>query len=361
MREGAQIILGSGRYLQNPGVRSVIGWEVKRFYNKVLVVAGYTAWSVTKEAVEKSFEENGIEYTVHMFSGFCSETTVNRIVDEAKDYGVKLLVGIGGGKCMDTVKLAADRLGIRVINMPTSAATCACYATVCIKYDDTGTPDCNEYCQQPVAAVIVDTEIIAKNCPERMLASGIADAMAKFPEIDFSIRFVTGWDITVMPLSALKLAEFNTEKYFNTAIQAIKDVREKKITPAVDDIIFTNLALTGLTSQLSSGSKQLAIAHALYDAVSKLFKSQRAKYLHGEIVSCGILVQLAVNGYSEEYIHKNMQFLKEIGTPISFSELGIAPTAENLDIILDFIFTSINITDQDLQTKIRENFARITK
>ncbi|WP_368178977.1 iron-containing alcohol dehydrogenase family protein [Anaerotruncus colihominis] len=361
MRDGAQIILGAGRYIQTPGAAALTGREAKFFADRAIVAAGATAWQIAGQQVEESLRANGVDFLFHPFSGFCSETTVGAIVRDAESFGARLIIGVGGGKCMDTVKLAADCLGVRVITVPTSAATCACYATVCIKYDDTGTPDCNEYCRQPVAAVLVDTDLLARRCPARMLAAGVADAMAKYPEIDFSIRFVKGWDITIMPVSALQVAKSNTDKYFADAANAVLQVADGTLTPVVDDIIFTNLALTGLTSQLSSGSKQLAVAHGLYDAVSKLFKPQRARLLHGEIVSCGIPVQLAVNGYSEEYIEKNVRFLELIGTPMQFSQLGIEPTEENLEQILAFIFDNVGIDEPALQEKIRKNFARVMK
>lgn len=68
--------------------------------------------------------------------------------------------------------------------------------------------------------------------PSRMLAAGIADAMAKYPEIDFSIRFVKAGDITIMPVSALQVAKSNTEKYFADAAESVRDVAAKRLTPS---------------------------------------------------------------------------------------------------------------------------------
>lgn len=62
------------------------------------------------------------------------------------------------------------------------------------------------------------------------------------------------------------MAKSNTEKYFADAAESVRDVAAKRLTPVVDDILFTNLALTGLTSQPFKRRKQLAIAHGLYDA-----------------------------------------------------------------------------------------------
>ena len=47
MRDGAQIILGAGRYIQTPGAAALAGREAKLFADRALVVAGRTAWAVS--------------------------------------------------------------------------------------------------------------------------------------------------------------------------------------------------------------------------------------------------------------------------------------------------------------------------
>lgn len=44
-----------------------------------------------------------------------------------------------------------------------------------------------------------------------------------------------------MPVSALQVAKSNTEKYFADAAESVRDVAAKRLTPVVDDILFTNL------------------------------------------------------------------------------------------------------------------------
>lgn len=68
-----------------------------------------------------------------------------------------------------------------------------------------------------------------------------------------------------------------------------------------------------------------------------------------------------INGYSEEYIEKNIRFLKELGTPTCISDLGIEPTEETLEAVLDFIFTNVGIDEPGLQRQIRREFARVMK
>lgn len=359
MRNGSPVMLGSGRYIQCPGAIHQLGREALYFGRKALVVTGRTPWEKFGEAISDSLKKHGIDFQVHHFSGYCSESNTVSIRDEAKEYGADLIIGIGGGKCLDTAKWSANLTGIRCITVPTSAATCAAYVTLCVMYDDTGSTIRSVFTEQEVAAVIVDTEIIARDCPPRMFASGIADALAKYPEVDFSMLYSTDWEKSVLPALALETAKFNTRKYFTSGLQALEDVKNGQATPVMEDILCTNIVLTGMVSALASGGKQLAIAHSFYDCVCTLFKPQRAKHLHGEIVSCGIPVQMGTNGYSEEQIKETVDFLKALGTPTKLGDLGIEATDENLEKIYGYVFSNMGISDLDMQARIKENFGRI--
>ena len=101
MRDGAQIILGAGRYIQTPGAAALTGREAKFFADRAIVAAGATAWQIAGQQVEESLRANGVDFLFHPFSGFCSETTVGAIVRDAESFGARLIIGVGGGKCMD--------------------------------------------------------------------------------------------------------------------------------------------------------------------------------------------------------------------------------------------------------------------
>ena len=99
MRDGAQIILGAGRYIQTPGAAALTGREAKFFADRAIVAAGATAWQIAGQQVEESLRANGVDFLFHPFSGFCSETTVGAIVRDAESYkgaenGSKVIRGI---------------------------------------------------------------------------------------------------------------------------------------------------------------------------------------------------------------------------------------------------------------------------
>ena len=48
--------IGCGRYLQQPGIISKLGEEIKRIGSAPLIVSGKTALSITRDKIESSVE-----------------------------------------------------------------------------------------------------------------------------------------------------------------------------------------------------------------------------------------------------------------------------------------------------------------
>jgi glycerol dehydrogenase len=207
--------------------------------------------------------------------------------------------------------------------------------------------------QREVQAVLVDMDLLVRHCPPRMLAAGIADAAAKYPEIAFSIDYAPDWEKSVLPSAALALAKFNWDAFEQKGAQAVQDVQGGKNTGAVEDCVCQSIAVTGTVSSLVSGGRQLAIAHTLYDGVCKHFKDQQRAFLHGEIVSAGIPLQLHVNGAESAEVARACAFLAGLGTPVRLSDLGIPPTPQNLETLCHYICRSMDLSTDWMRARVR--------
>ncbi|MFT7885274.1 iron-containing alcohol dehydrogenase, partial [Salmonella enterica] len=69
--------------------------------------------------------------------GHCSERDVADLVKQSGD-DRSVVIGIGGGALLDTVKAVARRLGLPVVAIPTIAATCAAWTALSVWYNDAG-------------------------------------------------------------------------------------------------------------------------------------------------------------------------------------------------------------------------------
>lgn len=90
-----------------------------------------------------------------------------------------MVIGVGGGVFMDQAKLTAARAGTRLIQIPTSSATCAAVTPLSVTYSrDTGATIGSIKLMTEADAVIVDLGILIKQ-PQRLFGAGIMDAKAK--------------------------------------------------------------------------------------------------------------------------------------------------------------------------------------
>lgn len=218
MRNGDPLRSGAGRYIQAENALATIGAESRRLGKKAFIIGGETALSVALQKILNGLRDENIGYSIHRFKGLCTKAQITRISDEAIRAGADFIIGVGGRKSLDTAKAVAGTLDQRVVTVPTTAATCAAYATFSVIYSDAGAVLENMFHKHEAAAVIADMDMIARKCPSRMLASGIGDAFAKYPEILYSMNHCNEMERSTLPGAGMKLAEYNAKtRYARTS------------------------------------------------------------------------------------------------------------------------------------------------
>ena len=96
------------------------------------------------------------------FGGECSYNEVDRTIEKFQQSQADVLVGAGGGKTLDTAKAAADKMGVPVIVVPTSASCDAPCSAMSVMYTDTGEYIHNIRHKKNPEIVLVDTGIVSK-------------------------------------------------------------------------------------------------------------------------------------------------------------------------------------------------------
>ena len=66
------IKFGAGRYRQEEHLLEQCGEEIARFSKKAFLLAGNTAFSVTKDRLLPGIEAAGVDYTIELYQGPCS-------------------------------------------------------------------------------------------------------------------------------------------------------------------------------------------------------------------------------------------------------------------------------------------------
>lgn len=352
--------IGCGRYLQERGIIASLGEEVLRLGTSPLIVGGKTALSITKTAAERSVAQSCKKYEVIEHCGSCNHEDAQKLALLAKEKGLDVIVGIGGGVIMDFAKLIGYYAKLPVINVPTSSATCAAYTPLSVCYTPEGRTVGSQHYEYEVNAVIADTEIIATQ-PNRLLLAGVFDALAKFVEI--KQRF--NEDCTDYPLGldwAYVISKKSFDKLVNETEQCIVDMTNGDISDTVEQMIFTTIAVTGVISGIARGSNQTALAHKFYEATRALFFEESKQYLHGEIVGVGLLLQNFFNGetFNNEFL---LSLMKKYNMPCCLADIGIKNTETAKNMYFEKVKSSsaIDETNPDELKKFKEGLDYLWK
>ena len=311
-----KMICAPGSYIQGSGELGNLAEYCRAVGgNGAYLIVSKSAYAAWKERIDGGFQKSGMPYAVERFGGECCREEICKHLEQSKNYDV--IVGIGGGKVLDTAKAAAFYAQKRVIIVPTIASTDAPCSRLAVIYSDQGVYECALALRSNPDIVLADTEIIAK-APVRFLTAGIGDALATYYEADACEKSgaettVGGYRTTAAPVLA-KLCRDNLLEY---GVQAQKDAAQGELTPAVEKIIETNIYLSGIGFE----SGGLAAAHAVHNGLTVLEETHRL--LHGEKVAFGTLVQLVLERRSADEIHEILAFCRACGLPTTLRELGL--------------------------------------
>jgi glycerol dehydrogenase len=250
-------------------------------------------------------------------------------VAQLRSTGVDALIAVGGGKCVDTGKAIADRLGVPIVVVPTLASNDAPCSALSVLYDPDGTATDVEFYPNGPALVVVDTAVVAA-APERFLVAGMGDAMATWYEADVTLANPNGRSsIGGRPsIASAAIGRACAQTLYEHGITAAAAVRAGTVDNALEDVVEANTLLSGLGFE----SGGLAAAHGIAQSCTGI-EEVHAGYLHGEMVAFGLITQLAMEDRPDEAT-RVAEFFCAIGLPVHLGHLSIAPSdSAALDVI----------------------------
>ena len=170
------------KYIQGKDLLDQLGTLAKPFACNYLILSGNTAMKAKRAIIEKNFADEGIKCTFVPFNGECTYAEIDRVAEMIKKGGHDGVIGLGGGKVIDTAKAAAYKDGyMPLIIAPTIASSDAPCSSSSVIYNDDGHIAGAETFDTNPLIVAVDSRMIVK-APVHMLVAGMGDALATYPE-----------------------------------------------------------------------------------------------------------------------------------------------------------------------------------
>jgi glycerol dehydrogenase len=320
------------KYVQGEDELQNLGYFVKEFGKSALLIAHKDDVARVKEKLDYTAEKFNITFVESEFCGECSRVEVERLQKVAKEQGCACTIGLGGGKAIDTAKCVAQ--GHNLIIVPTIAATDAPTSHSAVLYTQDGAFDDYAYFKQNPDVVLIDTTVIAK-APTRFLVSGMGDALSTYFEARATTKSYSNVNAGLpcgfregvcggskSTNAALALATLCYETLLSDGYKAKVASDNNAVTPALENIIETNILLSGLGFE----SGGLAAAHAIHNGLTSLEGTH--KYFHGEKVAFGTIAQLVLENAPEDELYEVMDFCLQVGLPICLSDIGVDSISE---------------------------------
>ncbi|MGP0129215.1 MAG: iron-containing alcohol dehydrogenase family protein [cyanobacterium endosymbiont of Rhopalodia musculus] len=313
------LLVSPSQVIKGEGVLSQARNVIASFGQRPLVVGGQQTLKVISPYFDSIISKCKLKSAYAIYTPDCSESSLDALTTTLKEHQGDVIIGVGGGKALDTAKLLAHQHQLPIITVPTSAATCAAWTALSNIYSNEGAFQHDVSLSRCPDLLILDYAII-KTASERTLVAGIGDAIAKWYEASVS----SGDSTTTLTIAAVQQARVLRDLLFQKSVAALKTPGGEAWREVVDACVL----LAGVIGGLGGANCRTVAAHAVHNGLTHIGAAH--SILHGEKVAYGILVQLRL----EEMIQSNqlavssrqqlLKFYEEIGLPKTLEELGLS-------------------------------------
>ncbi|BAU66965.1 iron-containing alcohol dehydrogenase [Stanieria sp. NIES-3757] len=294
------------------------GEAIAKLGTRPLIVGGDRTLKIVQPYFESISKKQQLITSPANYSPDCAESSLQQLHSAVTSHQADLIIGVGGGKALDTAKLLAWQCNLPVVTIPTSAATCAAWTALSNIYTEEGAFQYDVALDRCPDLLILDYGLV-RTAPTRTLVAGIGDALAKWYEASIS----SGSSAATLTIAAVQQARILRDLLFQKSPAAVANSDSDDWREVVDATVL----LAGVIGGLGGANCRTVAAHAIHNGLTQLRCAHQA--LHGEKVAYGILVQLRL----EEMVQGNQlavstrqqltEFYREIGLPKTLEDLGL--------------------------------------
>lgn len=314
----SRMLKSPAKYVQGKGVMKELDQYLQGMGKHLMILQTAGGAKRNRAVLDACFAGKGYTIDYQEFAGECTRAKIENWARHCKDTGVTAVVGIGGGKVLDTAKGIAYDTGLPMVIIPTVCATDAPCSSLSVMYTDDGVFDAYLFLDACPDVVIVDTEVIAK-APAEMLVAGMGDAMATWFEARACRASGSDNQVHAKPTcAATGLAKMCWEVLKADGLNAKRAVEVGAVTAALENVVEINTYLSGVGFE----SGGLAAAHGIQKGFTVIPELHSA--LHGEKVAFCTLTQLVLENAPAAEVGEVLDFCLKVGLPVCFADLGYA-------------------------------------
>ena len=312
-----KVMISPSKYVQGENELCNLGEYVKAFGNKALLISSKDDQGRVQSLLDEAKQRTPFELLSGGFNLECSWAEVKRLKAVVEAEGVDVVIGLGGGKSLDTAKACAHLTKKPVIIVPTIASTDAPCSALAVIYTEHGEFEEYFFFPQNPNLVLVDTGVIAR-APVRFLVAGMGDALSTWIEARACAKsFAQNASHGNSTMAANAIAKLCYETLFEDSLKAKAACEANVVTMALENVIEANILLSGLGFE-SSG---LAACHSIHNGLTVLEETH--KFFHGEKVAFGAIVQLVLENAPQEELERTIKYCQSVGLPTCFADLGV--------------------------------------
>ncbi len=307
-----QLAIAPARVIRGAGILAQAAQMIKRLGSRPLAIGGNQL-----VAARAALDETLPNLSYARYGSDCSEVSLAALNQQAEQHQADLVIGIGGGKALDTAKLVAYQRQLPIVTIPSSAATCAAWTALSNVYSEQGAFQYDVALDTCPDLLILDYDLV-QTAPPRTLIAGIGDALAKWYEASVS----SGSSEQSLIIAAVQQARVLRDLLFQKSLAALQAPGGQTWREVVD----ASILLAGVVGGLGGAQCRTVAAHAVHNGLTHLLQSHGT--LHGEKVAYGILVQLRLEEMQGNLLAASsrqqlLKFYGEIGLPQSLESLGL--------------------------------------
>ncbi|WP_048110819.1 NAD(P)-dependent glycerol-1-phosphate dehydrogenase [Methanoregula formicica] len=292
------VVIGHDVFQQLPSV-----CEDLKLGKKALLISGKNTMDLAGNRVREIL--SGGWTIIPFFAEEISLPVIKEAEKAAAD--ADFLIGVGGGRVIDTAKIVSYNLDRPFISVPTAAShdgIASARASVAVEGGHSSLQ------AHPPLAIVADTAIIAR-APHRLLAAGCADVISNYTAIlDWELAHrVKGEQVSEY---AAALSKMTAEILVKNA-PLIKPSSEESAWIVTKALVSSGVAMSIAGSSRPASGGEHKFSHALE-------RLAPGKALHGESCGIGTIISMYLHGGDWKGIRES---LKSIGAPVTPKDVGI--------------------------------------